>query len=165
MMTGRGESQALSEYQIKAAFLYNFAKFIDWPPTAFPDPSTPVVLCVLGQDPFGPDLEQTITGKTVNNRPFAIQRFAKLQDRESCHILFISSSERDHLSQILASLKDKKTLTVGETPTFLSSGGMINFTLLDNRIRFEINLSAAERAGLKLSSKLLSLATTVKTEG
>jgi hypothetical protein len=119
----------------------------------------------LGQDPFGPDLEQTITGKTVNNRPFAIQRFAKLQDRESCHILFISSSERDHLSQILASLKDKKTLTVGETPTFLSSGGMINFTLLDNRIRFEINLSAAERAGLKLSSKLLSLATTVKTEG
>lgn len=163
MTTSYGATQNLSEYQLKAAFLFNFAKFVEWPASAFPDSTAPIVFGVLGVDPFGSHLEQAIAGKTVNNRPFVVKRFATLQTMAPCHMLFISAAEQAHLPQILAALKGKPTLTISEVEDFLAVGGMINFLTVDNKIRFEIHQTAAERAGLKLSSKLLSLAIAVRT--
>lgn len=165
LIPSHGDAQSLSEYQLKAAFLFNFVKFIEWPVSAFPSPTAPVIFGVLGVDPFGPHLEQAIAGKTVNNRPFVIKRFATLQAVEPCHILFISVSEQARLPQILAALKNKNTLTISEVEGFLTLGGMINFVTVNNKVRFEIYQTAAERVGLKLSSKLLSLAIAVKTNG
>lgn len=163
VLTNHSGAQALSEYQIKAAFLFNFAKFVEWPPTVFSDPSAPLVLGIVGQDPFGPDLDLTVMGKTVNNRPLVIKRFPNRQTMEPCHILFVSQSEQDHLAQIIAAVRSSNTLTVSETDQFLDLGGIVNFLTVGNKIRFEIHQGAAERAGLKLSSKLLSLAATVRT--
>src|SRR5215470_12681842 len=118
VMTNHSGAQALSEYQIKAAFLFNFAKFIEWPSTAFPDPAAPLILGIVGQDPFGPDLEQTVMGKTVNNRPLVIKRFPNRQTMEPCPILFVSQSEQDHLAQLIAALRSSNTLTVSETDQF-----------------------------------------------
>ncbi len=150
------------EYQIKAAFLYNFAKFIEWPPEAFPSPNAAINLCVLGEDPFGDDLEQTIQGKLINGRAVVVQRFKGMQGLDGCHVLFVSMSEQQHLAQILESLKGRSVLTVGETERFAAVGGMINFTMQDNKVRFEINVDVTQRAGLKLSSQLLKLATIVR---
>ena len=165
VMTNHSGAQALSEYQIKAAFLFNFAKFVEWPPTAFSDPAAPLILGIVGEDPFGPALEQTVMGKTVNNRSLVIKRFSNRQTLEPCHILFVSQSEQGHLAQIIAAVRSSNTLTVSETEQFLDFGGMVNFLTVGNKIRFEIYQGAAERAGLRLSSKLLSLAATVRTDG
>jgi hypothetical protein len=154
---GNPPAQSLREYQVKAAFLYNFAKFIEWPSDVLTDPNSPFILGIVGEDPFGADLEQTISGKVVNGRRLVIKRFKQGQPLDSCHILFISSSEQGRLTQILDSLKGSSVLTVGEAEHFTRSGGIINFTLKDNRVRFEINLAAADRARLKISSKLLVL--------
>ena len=159
--TAYAESLLLREYQIKAAFLYNFVKFVEWPDEALPDPSAPIALCVLGEDPFGVALE-SINDKTVKGRQLMVKRFVGLQDLKVCHILFISPSEEKDLAQILASLKNSSILTVGETEGFTQFGGIISFTMESNKIRFEINEDAAGRAGLKISSKLLNLAKVVR---
>ena len=159
--TAYAEFLLLREYQIKAAFLYNFVKFVEWPDEALPDPSAPIALCVLGEDPFGVALE-SINGKTVKGRQLVIKRFVGLQDLEVCRILFISSSEEGRLAQIFGSLKNSSILTVGEMERFIQLGGIISFTMESNKIRFEINADAAERAGLKISSKLLNLAKVVR---
>ncbi len=162
LSAGGTKAQPPSEYQIKAAFLYNFAKFVEWPTKAFRDGSGSMNLCVLGEDPFGDDLEETIQGKIVNGRELMIKRFKALQGVESCHILFISSLERGNLPQILAALKHMSLLTVGEMDRFAKLGGIINFTLQEKRVRFEINVDAAEQAGLKISSQLLKLAKIIR---
>ena len=154
-----------SEYQLKAAFLYNFTRFVEWPTAAFPDPAGPFALCVLGADPFGSDLDQTIVGKTVNERPLVVRRLQNAQDLGRCHLLFISASEQGRLPQIFAMLRSRKVLTVSEVPGFTESGGIINLLLEDQRILFEINLDAAEQAELEISSKLLRLAKGVKSKG
>ena len=146
-----------SEYQIKAAFLYNFAKFVEWPAKALLETRTSMTLCILGEDPFGADLEHILDGKTVNGRSIVVKRFSAIRGLEVCHILFISSSERHHLPEILEALGQASMLTVGETERFARLGGIINFTIEDNKVRFEINVDAAERAGLKISSRLLKL--------
>lgn len=156
------EVQTAGEYQLKAAFLYNFAKFVDWPPKAFPSPGTPISLCVLGADPFGADLERTIKNETVGGRPFVIRRFDTVQESGGCHILFISLSEKDRLGRVLAPLRNLPVLTVSEWSDFTQTGGIINFVVEDNKIRFQINLAAAEQAGLKISSQLLKLAKIVR---
>lgn len=156
---GQGASR---EYQIKAAFIHNFVKFIEWPADAFPERTSPVILCVIGKDPFGDVLESTIGAKTIKGRGLAVRRFEGIEGLERCHILFVSSSERDHLPQIVAALKGLSLLTVGEMDQFAESGGVINFILKRARIRFEINVDAAELSGLKISSKLLKLATVIK---
>lgn len=156
------ESPALSEYQIKAAFLYNFAKFVEWPAGALSERSPTLTFCVLGEDPFGADLDQTIAGKTINGKSLVTRRLKPLQEAEGCHILFISASERRRLPQIFEALQGLSLLTVGESERFARLGGIINFTLEQNKIRFEINVDAAERTGLKLSAKLLKLATIVR---
>jgi len=147
-----------SEYEVKAAFLYNFAKFVEWPAEAFPDGNAPILVCIVGRDPFGDILNQTLLGKTVNGKPVIIQRGGITQDLRFCHIVFISSSERKRLAQIMQRLNGASVLTVSEIEGFAELGGIINFTLEGNKVRFEINVTSAERARLRISSKLLALA-------
>jgi YfiR/HmsC-like len=148
-----------SEYQIKAAFLFNFAKFVDWPPEAFSDANSPIVIGVLGKNVFGHYLADTIRDKTVDNRHFEFKEFTSVNYITNCQILFISPSVKDSLPAIVKGLRNASILTVSETDQFIKAGGMINFTIEDNKIHFQISDEAARKAGLKISSKLLSLAT------
>lgn len=145
-------------YQVKAAFLLNFAKFIDWSPGTFANPQSPLVVCVLGQDPFGNILDDTLQGKAIGDRPFIVRRLKDKIDARHCQMVFVSSSESPHLPEILESLRGANVVVVGEANGFATSGGMIEFTIEDNHVRFSINTDAANRSGLKFSSKLLALA-------
>ena len=151
------ESQP-TEYQIKAAFLFNFAKFVQWPPQAFAGPSSPIVIGILGEDPFNNDLDRVIKNKLVDDHPLMIKEYHSPAEATNCHILFICTSEKARLAQILKGLKGTTVLTVGEMDNFTASGGMINFVQKGTKLRFLINNGAATGAGLKISSKLLSLA-------
>lgn len=152
----------IGEYQVKAAFLYNFAKFVEWPASSFPKPSDPIVICILGQNPFDDSLSEAIRGKLWEGRAFTILQIAELPPKSRCQILFVNSSERQRFRSMAASLKGSGILTVGDTPGFLDDGGIINFKLEDGKIRFDINVEAAGQAHLTVSSKLLNLAQTVK---
>lgn len=154
-------AQSAAEYDVKAAFLFNFAKFVDWPPEAFPDPNS-LKVCVLGDDPFGGSL-QTVTGEQVGSRKLTVMRTGSLAKPAGCQILFISRSEREHVSQILAAVKGSPVLTVGDTKGFADDGVIINFVLEGSKVRFEINTDSADRAKLKISSKLLQLAKRIVT--
>lgn len=147
-----------SEYQVKAAYLYQFANFVEWPASSFPKTDSPLVIGVLGDDPFGKTLDETIRDVLVRNRKLVLRRFRKIEDLTPCHILFVSRSEKDKLAQIMAKVQDEPTLTVGEADDFARAGGIINFVLTEGRVKFRINLPAADRAGLKLSAKLLAVA-------
>jgi uncharacterized protein DUF4154 len=147
-----------SEYQVKAAFLYNFAKFVEWPSDAFGGGNAQLVIGVVGDDPFGGALDQAINGKTVNGRALAVRRLKWGQDLRSCHVLFISASERKHLTQIIQSVKGASVLTVGDMGQFNQEGGIINFILAARQVRFEINSRGANQARLRISSKLMALA-------
>jgi hypothetical protein len=157
-------AQSPSEYQVKAVFLYYFAKFVEWPPDASANTRAPIVLGIFDEGPFGSMLEETISGKTVNGRALVIRRFKWEEDAKGCHIVFIGSSGRKHLRSILAKLKAAGVLTVGETEGFTQMGGVISFFLEDNKVHFEVNVDAAERARLKISSKLLLVAKVVRDE-
>jgi len=152
------QAQTSGEYQVKAAFLYNFAKFVDWPGEAFSDGSAPLVIGVIGNDPFGGALDSAINGKNIGGRRLTVRRLKWGQDLRSCHILFISSSERQRLPQIIQSLRGSSVLTVGDMGQFNQQGGMINFILEASKVRFEINSRGADQARLRISSKLLALA-------
>lgn len=160
-----GEPPAATEYQIKAAFLYNFALFVEWPPDAAPQPNTPFLIGIFGEDPFDADVEQAMKDETVNGRPIVIKHFSRVEDLEFSHILFIRAAERARLKSILDAVHRWSALTVGETERFTEQGGMVNFTLKGNRVRFEINREATTRAGLKISSKLLNLAEEIRGSG
>jgi hypothetical protein len=153
-----GAQVAAPEYDVKAAFLYNFTKFVEWPAAAFPDGT--LRLCVLGEDPFGKTL-QTVAGEEVAGHKLIVLSAGKLSDPAGCQVLFISRSESARMPQILSSLRGVPVLTVGDTRGFLEQGGIINFTFEGSKVRFEINQESAERAGIKISSKLLRLATRV----
>ena len=148
------------EYQVKAVFLFNFAQFVDWPPKAFPEAQTPLVIGVLGEDPFGTYLDETVRGEKVNNRPLVVQRYRRTGDIKTCHVLFINRSETDRLEQILASLRGRNILTVGDTDDFAQRGGMIQLVTEKNKIRMRINLEVVKAANLTISSKLLRVAET-----
>lgn len=158
---GPAQGTASSEHQVKAAFLYHFSQFVDWPEGTFKEASSPLTYCTLGEDPFQGALEASLNGKTVGTRPIRVLHFKQQKDIQGCQVLFIGPVEKRALSGVLASLKDNAVLTVGESDQFVETGGMIGFLLEDNKIRFEINLEAAERAKLKMSSRLLALAKTV----
>lgn len=146
------------EYRIKAAFLYNFAKFTRWPAESFRDSDAPLDICVFGQDPFGAAL-QSIAGKTIRGRKVAVHRVDSVEAGAGCHLLFISDSEARRLTGILKSLRGRPVLTIADMPDFARAGGIINLkTNQDDKVRFEINVGTAKRAGLKISSKLLNLA-------
>jgi hypothetical protein len=149
------QTAASKEYQLKAVFLFNFAQFVEWPTNSFPDPRTPLVIGVLGEDPFGAFLDEAVRGEVVNEHPLVIERYRQVAEIKECHILFISQSEAGRLDRIFESLKGRSILTVGETESFAGRGGMIRFVIERNKIRLKINLEAAKAAGLTLSSKLL----------
>jgi hypothetical protein len=150
-------SALAAEYQVKAVFLFNFAQFVEWPPSAFPERQTPLVIGVLGRDPFGAYLDETVRGERVNNRPLTVRRYRRVEEIQTCHVLFISRSEADRLDQILASLKYRKILTVADVESAASSSVMIRFVTQQNKIRLRINPEAAKAANLTISSKLLRL--------
>ncbi|NNE85880.1 MAG: YfiR family protein [Alphaproteobacteria bacterium] len=144
------------EYLIKSAILFNFAKFAEWPETAFSNPDAPLRVCVLGDDPFGPALD-TLTGKQVRNRQRVAIRIDDVYDAAQCHILFVSASEEAGLAKVLDHVADLPVLTVADINRFASSGGIIALKEVDNRSRIVVNMGAADQAGVRLSSKLLRL--------
>ena len=157
--TRTAEPASYGEYLVKAAFLYNFAKFTEWPSDAYANGAAPLRVCVLGQDPFGTALE-TIEGKRIKQRLVATLRIARLDQARRCQVLYISASERDRLGAILARLGREPILTVTDLPGLDPPGAMINFQTVADKVRFEIDTDHAAFAGLSFSSKLLSLAKT-----
>ena len=155
LLSGTLQAAAPTEYQLKAVFLFNFAQFVDWPQESFPEAQTPLVIGVLGEDPFGTYLDEIVSGETVNNRPLEIQRYRRVDEIKTCHILFISQSESKQLEQIVAALKGRSILTVSDSAGFTRQGGMIRFVTDKNKLRLRINLEAATAANLTISSKLL----------
>jgi hypothetical protein len=147
-----------TEHQIKAAFIFNFAKLVDWPAQANPVADSPVTIGVLGDNVFHDDLANAISGKNVNNHPLHFEQCGSLADATNCQILFISPSEKSHFTKLIDQLHNSAILTVSETDQFIDDGGMINFVIVDKKVRFQINNDAAKKAGLTISSKLLSLA-------
>lgn len=158
---GRGvvaQTGPASEYRVKAVFLFNFAQFVDWPSAAFPDTTTPFVIGILGEDPFGGFLDQTVRGEQFRGRPFQIRRYHSVDEITACHILYINQSDGDRVGGIVSRLKDRPILTVSDEAGFAERGGMIRFLNDRNRIRLEINPEAAQAANLTISSKLLRVA-------
>jgi hypothetical protein len=149
------------EYEIKAAFLYNFAKFVDWPSQAFADSSTPLRICVLGRNPFGDALDKIAQDKSISGRSIVSRQMQSPQEARFCHVLFVTGSEPQALKRALEQVRDLPVLTVGESEDFLGFGGVINFVLEKERVRFEVNLEAAGHHRLKISSKLLAVARVV----
>jgi YfiR/HmsC-like len=153
---GENTAQPPSEYQVKAAFLYNFVKFVEWPAT--PEEQTrPIELCVLGKDPFRGELQRAVDGKAVSGRSLIIRQMSEASAAQSCHVLFMAVSEAGRVADILKTVAAWNILTVSELDRFLDRGGMINFIMQGQRVRFEINPAAAVRARLTISSKLLQL--------
>jgi uncharacterized protein DUF4154 len=157
------QQSKVDPYQVKAVYLYNFGKFVEWPAAAVARDES-FAICVLGRDPFGASLDATLAGEKIDNRQLVARRITNSRDAAACRILFISSSESSRVKDILATVDGVGVLTVSELPGFTSSGGMIQFVLKDNKVRFEVNLTAAEKAGLTLSSQLLKVATEVRRE-
>ena len=154
----RAQDSRPTEYQIKAACIFHFAEFVRWPPSAFTASNSFMVIGILGENPFHDDLAQMLQNKTVDDHPLMVKEIRSLSEATNCHILFISSSEKARLPEILKNLKGTSVLTVSEMDHFTESGGMINFVLEKAKIRFEINNEAATSAGLKISSKLMLVA-------
>jgi len=149
---------ASGEYDVKAAYLYNFAKFIVWPPEAFPSADAPFAICILGQDPFGQALDAIVKGERIQRRPLVVRRLNGWDDAETCQILFVSTSVREDFEQLLGGHTFRRTLTVGEVPQFLAAGGHISFFLEGGNVRFAINAGSVARTDLQISSKLMRVA-------
>jgi hypothetical protein len=154
------QASKTTEYQVKAAYLANFSKFVEWP--AKLPKSESFNICVLGQDPFGAALDAAVAGETINRIPLAVKRISRPQDALDCRVLFISSSEDRQWKEILAALKAVSVLTVSDMREFAQRGGIVQFILDGKRVRFEVNLAATGPPGLALSSELLKLAVTVR---
>ena len=148
------------EYEVKAAFVYNFLKFIEWPDKAFAESPSTINLCIVGEDSFD-NAMRIFEGDKVSNKTIEIKRPKSLQDIKICRVIFISKSEKERLPQILKATRGLNILTIGDTDTFEQQGVIINFSIVENKIRFEIDVNAARRAGIRISSKLLNLARAV----
>lgn len=155
----RGQTPISAENQLKAVFLFNFAQFLDWPASVFPEAKTPVLIGVLGDDPFGSYLDELVKGEKIGERPMVVRRFHRVEDVAGCQILFVSRSESGRLERILAALKGRSILTVGDVEGFASQGGMVRFVTEGGKIQLRINVAAAKAADLTISSKLLAHAT------
>ena len=159
----QAQTASAREYQIKAVFLFNFSQFVEWPPNAFAGLQAPLVIGVLGDDPFGTFLDEAVRGEKSGGHPIVVRRYHNVGETSGCHILFISYAEADRLELAFMSLKGRSILTVGDANGFAQRGGMIRFVTDNNKIRLRINLEAAKAAGLTLSSKLLRPAEIVTT--
>jgi hypothetical protein len=155
-------AQAVNEYQVKAAFLYNFARYVEWPAQAFNSANDPIVICVAGQSPFGAWLEEAVSGKSLAGRRLVVRENSAFGPKCNCQILFVTAAERKRFHSAVGELRDSAVLTVGDSPGFTKDGGVINLRVEDGKVRFEINVEAAEQEHLRISSKLLSLAEIVK---
>ena len=153
-----------SEVRVKAAYLYNFGKFVEWPENNVPEQDQSFEICVLGADPFGPILDAALARGSIDGKNVTAKRISKPQDVDSCRILFISTSEEGHLKEVLTALDKASVLTVSDIPRFSQRGGMIGFILDGNRVRFDVNLASAQSARLTLSSELLKVATNVRKD-
>lgn len=165
MLTGVGllrAEPAPREHDLKAVFLLNFTQFVEWPAGTFAATNSPIVVGILGDDPFGPALDQAAAGDQPQGRPLIILRGRRLEDVAGCHLLFISKSENARVGQILRALQNKPVLTVGETEACRQAGGIITFVIQDNRVNFDIDDAIARRRQLLLSAKLLKVARHVR---
>jgi len=153
-------AQAAKEFEVKAAFLLNFAKFVDWPPSAFAATDSPMTICIMGRDPFGRAIDETVQGETVNGRKVTVQRLTAIPSPQACQVAYFGAVDKE-MARTLAAL-GPRVLTVGEGEAFLRYGGIIAFVLENRRVRFDIDQTAAENASLRLSSKLLSVARSVE---
>jgi hypothetical protein len=158
------QAQPSQEYTIKAVFLYNFTQFVEWPESAFAEETSPLIIGILGKDPFGSSLDETVHGESVKNHPLVVKRFKTAAEITRCHILYININEKAQLKSILESLKVKNILTVGDVSNFASNGGMICFFTEKNKTRIRINIEAVKNSELTISSKLLRLADLVETQ-
>jgi hypothetical protein len=156
-----GRTQGPSEYQVKAAYLYGFGRFVEWPASSPAASGTAFVLCVLGADPFGRVIDEVAANAVMKEEPVRIHRISRLDESEPCHTLFISSSEDVQVAKLLEGLNHRAVLTVSDAPQFAQRGGMIGFSVESNRVRFTVNLGAAKDAGLTLNSELLRVAAAV----
>ena len=147
-----------TEYQIKAKYLYNFTRYVNWPQEVFKDSASPYIIGIIGQDPFGIEIEKTVEGKNIKNRTFSVKRFNSASDLEYCHILFIGLIDRAYQTRILNKIQGLSILTVGNRVNFGQDGGIINFIKKKDQIRFEINTKVARESGLKISTTLLKMA-------
>jgi hypothetical protein len=152
------------EYQLKAVFLFNFSQFTKWPANSFPAQSSPLIIGVLGADPFGEALELAVANESVNGHPLSIRRYNQVKDVGLCHILFIAYNDKELLRQTFRALEGKNVLTVGDAPGFIEQGGMIRFVNENGKIRFQINAEKTRGENLLLSSKLLRLAEIVSPQ-
>lgn len=163
IVTAAHSAESPSEYQVKAVFVFNFSRFVEWPPQAFRSPTQPFAICILGEDPFGPKLDEAVRGEDINQHPLQIRRLRHVREADDCQILYIDRSEGGELHQILSALDHHSTLTVSELKDAAERGGMIQFLTENNRIRLRINVESARAAGLIISSKLLRPADIVVT--
>jgi uncharacterized protein DUF4154 len=152
------QSDQPGEYDVKAAFLFNFTKFVEWPENAFVDSNAPIVIGVIGEDPFGESLVRIVAGQKAQGRGIEIAKYRYGDNLRRCHVLFISASERQHRAPILASLQEASVLTVSDIDGFAEAGGAIQFVVQENRVRFVVNLEVATQGKLRVSAKLLALA-------
>jgi len=162
---GAQEAPQAPEYRIKAAFLYNFTLYTEWPASAFEKADSPIVVAIAGEDPFGSEMDLAVRGKTVRGRTIEVRRYAHASDVTKCHLVYLANSQVDELPGLLRRFPEGKPLTVGETEDFARSGGVIRLFVDENKVRFEVNTDAAGRSRLKLSSKLLQLAKIVRDPG
>lgn len=153
---------ATDEDEVKAVFLFNFAQFVEWPPEVFHSADSPVVIGILGRDPFGVYLEKTVEDEVVNGHPLVVERYSSVKQIQNCHILYINPGRTVKIESVLRNLKDKNILTVSDASEFTNLGGMIRFINEDNKIKLEINLSAVKAANISISSKLLQLSEIVE---
>lgn len=153
-----------TEYRLKAVFLFNFAQFVEWPAEAFTDTKSPLVIGILGTDPFGSYLDETVKGEVVQGRTLEIKRFRAIDEVDNCHILFVSTSESSNLEAIFNRLSGKPILTAGDGSDFASRGGMVRFLTESKKIRLRINLDPVRASKLTISSKLLRVAEIVGSQ-
>lgn len=157
------ETIAISkEYELKAAFLYNMAKFTEWPPQSFTAPNAPLIIGLLGRHDFGAELERIVKNHKIGEHPIEVRYAESLDEVQSCHVLFVSSADDARFATLQPALRRNPLLTVGESDEFVHSAGMIRFIVVGNKLRFEINSAAADRAELKLSAQLQKLATVIR---
>lgn len=158
------QTASADEYALKAAMLYNLARYIEWPSSAYPNPQAPIVYCILGHDPFG-DALTDLAKQAVHGHAIEIRHVVNDNGLRTCHLLYISSSERKSVARVFANLNGSSVLTVGDMTQFALRGGMIQFSLEEKRVRFQINAESASQVKVKISSQLLALARIVKSEG
>lgn len=151
------QTPVVREYQLKAIFLYNFTQFVEWPPNSFSSGQAPMIIGILGKDPFGSYLEETVSGEKINGHPLLIRRYNSIEEVETCQILFINVADKNKREQIIAKLKGRNILTVSDAPDFLLQGGMIRFFTKQDKIKLQVNLEETKTANLIISSKLLRL--------